>query len=253
MYECRRVSFLRSPHHTTFWWVPGLMVYTALLVSPGHSATYDCFDESGTRVLTDNPAQLFNCTLLPSQSPSLSSQASSTTATLQAIPKSIPDPAPPDTQISTQVSSLNEEEQDRPVNQEITIPLTKSGGSFVVPVMLNQERPAQLIVDTGASMTVLSTQVAIDLGILGTTDNELLTVNTAGGSVQVNMNYLSSITVGTARATNVAVALHDLPDIPEHIEGLLGMSFLKHFLVTLDAEHAQLILRPKQKPSSKTQ
>ena len=161
---------------------------------------------------------------------------------------SIPDQPPPDTQISTRVSSLNEEEQDRLVNQEITIPLTKSGGSFVVPVLLNQERFAQLIVDTGASMTVLSTQVAIDLGILGTTDNELLTVNTAGGSVQVNMNYLSSITVGTARATNVAVALHDLPDIPEHIEGLLGMSFLKHFLVTLDAEHAQLILRPKQKP-----
>jgi clan AA aspartic protease (TIGR02281 family) len=151
-------------------------------------------------------------------------------------------------QISAPLSSLNEENQDRPLNEDITIPLTKNGGSFVVHAMLNQERSAQLIVDTGASMTVLSTQVAIDLGILGTTDNELLTVNTAGGSVQVNMNYLSSIAVGTAQATNVAVALHDLPDIPEHIEGLLGMSFLKHFLVTLDAEHARLILRPKQQP-----
>ncbi|MDH5576663.1 MAG: TIGR02281 family clan AA aspartic protease, partial [Nitrospirota bacterium] len=67
-----------------------------------------------------------------------------------------------------------------------------------------------------------------------------------GGSVQVNMNYLSSLTVGTAQASKVAVAIHDLPDIPEHIEGLLGMSFLKHFLVTLDAEHARLILRPKR-------
>ena len=248
MYECCRVLFLRLSQHTTLWCLAAVMLHSALLESPGHSATYDCFDESGTRVLTDNPAQLFNCTRLPSQSSSLSNQSSSTTATLQATPMSIPDQPPPDTQISTRVSSLNEEEQDRLVNQEITIPLTKSGGSFVVPVMLNQERLAQLIVDTGASMTVLSTQVAIDLGILGTTDNELLTVNTAGGSVQVNMNYLSSITVGTARATNVAVALHDLPDIPEHIEGLLGMSFLKHFLVTLDAEHAQLILRPKQKP-----
>ena len=248
MYESCRVLFLRLSQHTTLWCLAAVMLHSALLESPGHSATYDCFDESGTRVLTDNPAQLFNCTLLPSQSSSLSNQSSSTTATLQATSMSIPDQPPPDTQISTRVSSLNEEEQDRLVNQEITIPLTKSGGSFVVPVLLNQERSAQLIVDTGASMTVLSTQVAIDLGILGTTDNELLTVNTAGGSVQVNMNYLSSITVGTARATNVAVALHDLPDIPEHIEGLLGMSFLKHFLVTLDAEHAQLILRPKQKP-----
>jgi clan AA aspartic protease (TIGR02281 family) len=248
MYESRRVFFLRNPHHATLWWLVGVMVYSVLLVSPGHSATYDCLDESGARVLTDNPAQLFNCTLLPSQSSSLTNQASSTAPTLQATTKSIPNQAPTDTQISTRASSLNEEEQDRPFNQEITIPLTKNGGSFVVPVMLNQERSAQLIVDTGASMTVLSTQVAIDLGILGTTDNELLTVNTAGGSVQVNMNYLSSISVGTAQATNVAVALHDLPDIPEHIEGLLGMSFLKHFLVTLDAEHSRLILRPKQKP-----
>jgi predicted aspartyl protease len=62
------------------------------------------------------------------------------------------------------------------------------------------------------------------------------------------MNYLSLLQVGTAQAENVAVAIHDLPDIPEQIEGLLGMSFLKHFLVTLDAEHARLILRPT--PSS---
>jgi clan AA aspartic protease (TIGR02281 family) len=141
-----------------------------------------------------------------------------------------------------------ESNQDSSQDNDITIPLEKIGGSFVVQVNLNNERTAHLIVDTGASMTVLSTNIAIDLGILGTTDNELLTVNTAGGSVQVNMNYLSSLTVGNAQAHNVAVAIHDLPDIPEQIEGLLGMSFLKHFLITLDAEHARLILRPK--PSS---
>ncbi len=93
-------------------------------------------------------------------------------------------------------------------------------------------------------MTVLSTNIGIDLGILGTTDTTLLTINTAGGSVQVNMSYLSSLHVGRAKAKNVAVAIHDLPDMPEHIEGLLGMSFLKHFLITLDAAQARLILRP---------
>ncbi|MDT3779788.1 retropepsin-like aspartic protease [Nitrospira sp. MA-1] len=249
MLESRSVFFLRNPPDTALWWLVGVLAYCVLWVSPVFSATYDCLDESGARVLTDNPVQLFNCTQLPSQSSTLTNQTPSTVPTLQATTKSIPNQAPPDTQISIGLSSsLDGENQDGPFNEDITIPLTKSGGSFIVPVVLNQERSAQLIVDTGASMTVLSNQVAIDLGILGTTDNELLTVNTAGGSVQVNMNYLSSISVGTAQATNVAVALHDLPDIPEHIEGLLGMSFLKHFLVTLDAEHAQLILRPKQKP-----
>ena len=248
IYESRRVLFLRNPPHATLWWLVGVVAYSVLWVSPGHSATYDCFDDSGARVLTDNPVQLFNCTLLPSQNSTLTNQTPSTAPTLQDTTESIPHQAPPDTQISTSLSSLEGGNEDRPFNEDITIPLTKNGGSFIVPVMLNQERSAQLIVDTGASMTVLSTQVAIDLGILGTTDNELLTVNTAGGSVQVNMNYLSSISVGTAQATNVAVALHDLPDIPDHIEGLLGMSFLKHFLVTLDAEHSRLILRTKQQP-----
>ena len=142
-------------------------------------------------------------------------------------------------------SPVQESSNDPQLTTEITVPLKKIGGSFVVEVTLNQERTAQLIVDTGASITVLSIDTALDLGILGTTDNELLTVNTAGGSVQVNMNYLSSLMVGKAQATNVTVVIHDLPDIPDQIEGLLGMSFLKHFLVTLDPDQALLILRPK--------
>jgi clan AA aspartic protease (TIGR02281 family) len=247
MHGNRSAAFLMNPRQIPLCLLLGVMVSSLLWASPGHSATYHCLDASGARVLTDNPVQLFDCTLLPSQSSSLTNQAPSTPPTQQTLTQVIPYRTAPDTQISDPLSSLNEENQNRPLNEDITVPLTKNGGSFVVHVMLNQERSAQLIVDTGASMTVLSTQAAIDLGILGTTDNELLTVNTAGGSVQVNMNYLASITVGTAEATNVAVALHDLPDIPEHIEGLLGMSFLKHFLVTLDAEHARLILRPKQK------
>ncbi len=150
--------------------------------------------------------------------------------------------------LTPDISSNQEEQTIASTPSEISVPLKKSGGAYIVSVLLNQERHAQLILDTGASMTVLSTNVAIDLGILGTTDNQLLTVNTAGGSVQVNMNYLPTMQVGTAKAEHVAVAIHDLPDIPEHIEGLLGMSFLKNFLVTLDAEHSRLILRTKQQP-----
>jgi clan AA aspartic protease (TIGR02281 family) len=197
--------------------------------------------------LTDNPAQLLDCTMLPSEISSSPNGASSTSHIQKVNSAVVPDLVHQDISESDHLYSEEEGNLTRKPSGEITVPLTKNGGSLVVKVMLNQERSAQLIVDTGASMTVLSTQAAIDLGILGTTDNKLLTVNTAGGSVQVNMNYLSSLTVGTAQATNVAVAIHDLPDIPEHIEGLLGMSFLKHFLVTLDAEHAQLILRPKQR------
>jgi clan AA aspartic protease (TIGR02281 family) len=220
---------------------------TLLWFSPGFTAMYRCQDQLGTSVLTDNPVQLEGC-----------SRLESSIVSTPHVPRKTPQPTGgqdvPHPEFSqnpsehSDTSFVQESNQDSSQDSDITIPLEKIGGSFVVQVNLNNERTAHLIVDTGASMTVLSTNIAIDLGILGTTDNELLTVNTAGGSVQVNTNYLSSLQVGTAQAENVAVAIHDLPDIPEQIEGLLGMSFLKHFLVTLDAEHARLILRPK--PSS---
>ncbi|MEX0829077.1 MAG: retropepsin-like aspartic protease [Nitrospirales bacterium] len=213
--------------------------------SPGMTAMYRCQDQSGTTILTDNPAQLENCSQLESSvvpPPPLTGDGHQPRTRTERLHTPYPDGSPPDS------STPQEARKDSIQESDITIPLQKIGGSYVVQAHLNNERTAHLIVDTGASMTVLSTTIAIDLGILGTTDNELLTVNTAGGSVQVNMNYLSMLQVGTAQAENVAVAIHDLPDIPEQIEGLLGMSFLKHFLVTLDAEHARLILRPK--PSS---
>lgn len=215
----------------------GMIVHQATI----QAATYRCQDSSGIRILTDNPAQLQNCTLF---------QNDSSPSTQPGHP--LRSPGDKDSPADSSVRSgeihahplTSKDPTESP--EEITIPLTKLGGSLIVQAQLNQERSAQLIVDTGASMTVLSTGVAIDLGILGTTDNELMTVNTAGGQVQVNVNYLTSLAVGEAKADHVAVAIHDLPDIPSHIEGLLGMSFLKHFLITLDAEHGYLILRPKQ-------
>jgi clan AA aspartic protease (TIGR02281 family) len=220
------------------WLVIIMATQMVFWTSPGMTAMYRCHDQSGTTILTDNPAQLENCFQLEASvvPPGDSHQPRTRTERLHTP---YPEGAPLDS------STPQEARKDSIQENDITIPLQKIGGSYVVQAQLNNERTAHLIVDTGASMTVLSTTIAIDLGILGTTDNDLLTVNTAGGSVQVNMNYLSLLQVGTAQAENVAVAIHDLPDIPEQIEGLLGMSFLKHFLVTLDAEHARLILRPK--------
>jgi len=234
-----------NSHHLKVTRFIRIIVLAAMVLwgSPGYTAMYRCQDHSGTTILTDNPAQLHNCSqlktsILPAPD-SLHNTAEQTPPhdSPTAFPQPYPEP------IDTSISQATDQEPDP--KKDIIIPLKKMGGSLIVQVTLNKERTAHLIVDTGASLTVISTTIALDLGILGTTDNELLTINTAGGSVQVNMNYLSSINIGNARAENIAVAIHDLPDIPEQIEGLLGMSFLKHFLITLDAEQARLILRPK--------
>ena len=142
------------------------------------------------------------------------------------------------------IDELNASSEDEQAD-EVIVPVTSYGGSLLVKVQLNNTRTAQLILDTGATMTVLSNNVALDLGLIANTNTQITTVNTAGGPVQVNVTQIASIQAGTAQVTNVDVAIHDLPDGPAGIDGLLGMSFLNHFLVTLDTTQGKLHLTPR--------
>ncbi|MDT7041067.1 retroviral-like aspartic protease family protein [Candidatus Nitronereus thalassa] len=236
----------------------GLTILVLVAINPTAMATmYRCFDAQGSVVLTDSPAQLEDCTILDPKKP-----------TAQIAPSPIPNPAqahpprqhPKRASISQRYEQTKEgttKEQSDQDNEAIdkkkeeletiTVPITKIGGSMVVQVTLNGSVDAHLIVDTGATMTVLSYDIGIELGLLSGSDVSLNTVNTAGGSVQVSMSNLESLQVGAAHASNVAVAIHDLPDGISGISGLLGMSFLRNFEVTLDADQGFLRLRPKAK------
>jgi len=127
----------------------------------------------------------------------------------------------------------------------VTVPLQHIGGSLAITVRLNGERQAQLILDTGATLTLLSRAIARDLGLYSESPSSSAMVNTAGGQVTVDVMRIGAIEVGGAAVRNVPVAIFDLPDAPPTIEGLLGLSFLSHFLVTLDLEQSELRLKPR--------
>lgn len=120
------------------------------------------------------------------------------------------------------------------------------GRSLVVQAKLNGARDAKLIVDTGAEITVLSHAVAMDIGLLPSSVVATVTLNTAGGSVRADVFRVSTVSVGTAEVRNVPAAVHDLPDAPTGVDGLLGLTFLDQFLVTLDAQKGELHLKPRQ-------
>ncbi|GJL64871.1 MAG: hypothetical protein NPIRA04_35250 [Nitrospirales bacterium] len=211
------------------------------------ASTYRCEDSSGLTVLTDSPAQLEHCTVLLEES---SSNNSGTTSQ----PKSTIQPMSSKTEPNTLepnipqeypfIDELGQSSQDEQ-SEAITIPVTSYGGSLLVTVQLNQTREVQLILDTGATMTVLSQDVALDLGLISSSKTQLTTVYTAGGPIQVNVSTVDSIQAGTAQVHDVDVAIHDLPDGQKGIDGLLGMSFLNHFLVTLDTNQGLLHLKPR--------
>jgi len=220
-----------------------------------HATNYRCLDDEGKPVLTDSPAQLQNCqpidlNMKPGMVDPLGQMKLSSPTNLNrrdAIRR--PSPVPPPVQPPPPPESSEEAvEEKQPADSElpIAIPLTRIGGSMVVQVLLNGTQSAHLIVDTGATMTVLSYDIGVELGLLSGSGVDLSTVNTAGGSVQVSMTKVDQIEVGQARAENVQVAIHDLPDGISGVSGLLGMSFLKHFTVTLDSNRGFLYLTPRK-------
>jgi predicted aspartyl protease len=123
----------------------------------------------------------------------------------------------------------------------ITVPVVMNGSSVIVPVTFNGALGANLALDTGATITVVSRRIASSLALspLGTSK-----VGTVGGIVTLPLARLKSLKVGDAEVQDLVVSIHDFSPDPR-IEGLLGLDFLKNFHVSLDARRNLLVLGPR--------
>jgi clan AA aspartic protease (TIGR02281 family) len=114
---------------------------------------------------------------------------------------------------------------------------TKPGGTVVVDAVLNRRLTVPMLLDTGADFTVLTKQAARDLRLSSLDHLPKQEFKTAGGSVRFPIATLQSLRVGTAEARDVEVAI----DIDGHMPiGLLGMTFLRQFKVTVDHQRGQV-------------
>lgn len=108
---------------------------------------------------------------------------------------------------------------------------------IIVEALLNRQVSVPLMLDTGASYTVLTKQTAHDLGITNLERLPKHSFLTPGGPILSPVTTLKSIRVGTVEAQNVAVAI----DVEGHLPlGLLGMTFMRHFKVTVDQAQGQV-------------
>jgi clan AA aspartic protease (TIGR02281 family) len=123
----------------------------------------------------------------------------------------------------------------------------RAGEHLLVDALFNGKVRAPLLVDTGASQTMISPRVAAELGLEGGT--MVRAVLADGKQVEGRMLILDSLAVGTSRVEKTPVVVLAAPG-PD-AEGLLGMSFLKNFMVQLDLSDSKLILEglaPVAKP-----
>src|SRR4030095_4376049 len=101
---------------------------------------------------------------------------------------------------------------------------------ILVPVQVNDSGPFDFILDTGAGMSLLTSELAAQLGV------KILDVKegqTAGGKVSVSLAKVESLAVGEAKLDIVDLG-HLGKTVGATIEGDIGYNFLKHFRITID-------------------
>jgi clan AA aspartic protease (TIGR02281 family) len=120
------------------------------------------------------------------------------------------------------------------------IPLHRGDLGYLVDVTFNRSVAARLILDTGATSTVISRSLASRLGVAVRRDPPVL-VKTAGGTVQAGVARVEDLEVGGRHVGPLDVIVHDA--VPG-MDGLLGMNFLGFFKVEIRSAIPALILSP---------
>jgi clan AA aspartic protease (TIGR02281 family) len=127
--------------------------------------------------------------------------------------------------------------------REHVIPFKRTYGGMLVDVVINDRVPAKMILDTGATTVKLNVSLLKKL-------NQTLPVHprkgkalTAAGVVDVHELFIEKIDVGGAVKRNVQASyIDETYDFP-YYDGLLGLSFLSDFKMTVDYDHNVILLR----------
>ncbi len=122
------------------------------------------------------------------------------------------------------------------------VPLQKSGSQLLVKALLNGTHEITLLVDTGASLTAINSEVLSQLGI-NPDRGRVVILNTVGGKIQSPLIKLNTFSIGGQGIQGIDVASISFKE--NQSDGLLGMNFLNHFKFIIDLKQRKLFLTPK--------
>ncbi len=121
-----------------------------------------------------------------------------------------------------------------------TIPLKKSGEHFTIDVSVN-DTPLTLLLDTGATLTMVNAE---RLPSSLTVVKENVTLQTAGGEINAQLQEVDKLSVGEIELKNFQLVSSSFQQ--KNADGLLGMNFFKQFKFKIDQENEVLYLSRKE-------
>lgn len=125
-----------------------------------------------------------------------------------------------------------------------TVPVVFVGNTILVHATVNRSQRVQLIVDTGASVSLIRPIVLLRLGIT-VPDNAKRERMTVVGGQTVEVAFVRvNLAVGDALVENLEVGVTEAFPEASDVDGLLGADFLRQFRMTLDKAQSRLMLGP---------
>jgi aspartyl protease family protein len=104
----------------------------------------------------------------------------------------------------------------------------RQNGIAVVDVKFNRRQPFEMLVDSGASLTVITRPMALALGLTPAHIVNQAIFSTANGTTVMPIVYVDAIEVGGLVSSRMPVAIAG----PDMTIGLLGQDFLQKFDVS---------------------
>jgi clan AA aspartic protease (TIGR02281 family) len=126
------------------------------------------------------------------------------------------------------------------------VPFKPSGALMLVPVTINGAS-ATMLLDTGASVTIIRPAMAQRAGIEVPLHAPRTTVRVAGGErFSVPFVRAKSLRIGDAAVEGIDVCVFEglVRQFPATVDGILGTNFLNHFRMTIDRQGRLLMLEP---------
>ncbi len=125
----------------------------------------------------------------------------------------------------------------------VRVPLTQDEHALMLQATLDNQQDSTFILDTGATYTSISPELAKQLGY-DLKHAPKIIITTANGQVAMPKITLKSLSLNGYTAYNVEATVMPLP---KHLafSGLLGLSFIRHHRITIDSEAQQMMIEPQ--------
>jgi aspartyl protease family protein len=102
-------------------------------------------------------------------------------------------------------------------------------------------RRVKMVLDTGATYTMIPWYIAEELGYNPAASNEFVSMTTVSGTIEAPLITLDCVSILDMPVRSLQVIVHNLPE-SSHVDGLLGLNYLKHFKLTIDFNNDILVL-----------